>query len=142
MMKIFYFLEALLLFYQLCHLSLAIPIISLVIISLSLAIPAISLAKPALSLSVPVLSLAVPGIPCCPGDSGHSPPFGESPKLSTLPFKEPRRKKENSQGQLNTIKIKNVIFLDFRDISMFILQVPPTSLIHKMTTRPLQGNSL
>ena len=42
-------------FYQLCHLSLAIP-------ALSLAVPALSLAVPALSLSIHALSLAVPGI--------------------------------------------------------------------------------
>ena len=40
-------------FYQLCHLSLAVP-------ALSLAVPALSLAVPALSLAVPALSLAVP----------------------------------------------------------------------------------
>ena len=41
-------------FYQLCHLFLAIP-------ALSLAIPALSLAVPALLSSIPALSLAVTG---------------------------------------------------------------------------------
>ena len=40
------------------------------------------------------------------------------------------------------IKIKNIIF-DFRAISMFILQVPPTSLIHKVATKDqCRANSL
>ena len=47
-------------FYQLCHLSLAIP-------ALSLAIPALSLSIPALSLSIPALSLDVPGVLAVPG---------------------------------------------------------------------------
>ena len=42
-------------FYQLCHLSLPIPV-------LSLAIPGLSLAIPGLSLLVPILSQDVPGM--------------------------------------------------------------------------------
>ena len=52
-----------LVFYQLCHLSLAIPGLSLAIPALSLAVPALSLAIPALSLSITALSLAVPSTP-------------------------------------------------------------------------------
>ena len=47
--------------YQLCHLSLVIPVLSLAIPGLSLAIPGLSLAIPGLSLLVPSQSQDVPG---------------------------------------------------------------------------------
>ena len=49
-------------FYQLCHLSLAIPALSLAVPALSLAVPALSLSIPAPSLAVPGLSLSIPAL--------------------------------------------------------------------------------
>ena len=48
-------------FYQLCHLSLVIPVLSLAIPGLSLAIPGLSPDIPGLSLIVPSQSQDVPG---------------------------------------------------------------------------------